>query len=507
MRLVPQIVSKPSTLSPFMEEHLAELRSGHPRQDRRRPSPSLPDEQPAAPPKDTLARREGLSRRSLAVADVLSAALALYLAVSVLGDDRFTSIAIFALPLVVVVAKIKGLYDRDAQVLHKTTLDEAPALFQLATLYTLLLAMGDDVLLQGQLGNDQLLGVWGILFGVSVGGRTVARRLVREMIEPERCLVIGDFKDALRIANKLHGRPSLGAVVVGRVAPEDEAGPDHGDRLGDLHQLRQIVEMHRIHRLIVAPHGIDSDRLLDTIRMAKSLGVQVSVLPRLLEVIGSSVEFDHVDGMSIMGIRRFGLTRSSSAVKRAMDAVGAALLVVVLFPLLLAIGLAVKLTSPGPVLFRQTRIGQDGEPFTMYKFRSMAADAEARKQELLAHNEAPDGLFKIQQDPRITRFGGLLRRGSLDELPQLFNVLLGHMSLVGPRPLVPDEDRRIEGTHRRRMHLKPGMTGHWQILGSSRIPMAEMVNIDYLYVANWSLWGDLKILMRTIPYMLSRRGA
>jgi lipopolysaccharide/colanic/teichoic acid biosynthesis glycosyltransferase len=165
----------------------------------------------------------------------------------------------------------------------------------------------------------------------------------------------------------------------------------------------------------------------------------------------------------------------------------------------------VKLDSAGPVFFRQTRVGKDGRRFAIYKFRTMCADAEARKAQLMALNEG-DGLFKISDDPRITRVGRILRRTSLDELPQLFNVIKGEMSLVGPRPLILCEDEAITGYDRRRLQLTPGMTGHWQILGSSRVPLSEMVKIDYLYVAGWSLWADLKILLRTVPYMLARRG-
>jgi lipopolysaccharide/colanic/teichoic acid biosynthesis glycosyltransferase len=176
-----------------------------------------------------------------------------------------------------------------------------------------------------------------------------------------------------------------------------------------------------------------------------------------------------------------------------------------LAPLLLLIAVAIKVGSRGPVLFRQRRIGRDGEPFEMLKFRTMIDGAHAQRDALRHLNEA-DGLFKIEADPRVTKVGRILRRTSLDELPQLWNVVRGDMSLVGPRPLVIEEDRRIEGWHRRRLQLTPGMTGHWQILGSSRIPLHEMVNIDYLYVTNWSLWNDLKILMRTVQYVAARRG-
>ena len=157
------------------------------------------------------------------------------------------------------------------------------------------------------------------------------------------------------------------------------------------------------------------------------------------------------------------------------------------------------------MFFRQERVGRDGQRFGLVKFRSMVVGADAQKAALMAHNQA-DGLFKIADDPRVTRVGRFLRKTALDELPQLFNVLRGEMSLVGPRPLVVDEDEKIVGWHRRRLHLTPGMTGPWQILGSARVPLHEMVNIDYLYVANWTFWTDAKILLRTVNYMVRGGG-
>jgi lipopolysaccharide/colanic/teichoic acid biosynthesis glycosyltransferase len=171
--------------------------------------------------------------------------------------------------------------------------------------------------------------------------------------------------------------------------------------------------------------------------------------------------------------------------------------------MLAAIALAIRLDSKGPVYFRQVRVGRDGRHFRIFKFRSMIVDADAQKDKLRALNEVGEGMFKISHDPRVTRVGAFLRRTSLDELPQLFNVLLGQMSLVGPRPLVVDEDALVLGLDRSRLHLTPGMTGPWQVLGS-RVPMREMVGIDYLYVANWSLWFDVKLLLRTVRHVLRR---
>jgi lipopolysaccharide/colanic/teichoic acid biosynthesis glycosyltransferase len=173
---------------------------------------------------------------------------------------------------------------------------------------------------------------------------------------------------------------------------------------------------------------------------------------------------------------------------------------------MILLAVAIKLDSRGPVFFRQLRVGRHGKRFYMIKFRTMVPEAEALKESLRDSNEAQEGLFKIAADPRITRVGKLLRKCALDELPQLFNIVTGEMSLVGPRPLVVDEDDLIEGWQRQRSTLMPGMTGPWQILGPARVPLSEMVAIDYLYIANWSLWADIKILLRTVPHVVGRRG-
>jgi len=217
------------------------------------------------------------------------------------------------------------------------------------------------------------------------------------------------------------------------------------------------------------------------------------------------VDVEDLGGVMLLGLRRYELTTSSRFLKRALDISVSAAALFLLAPVLLAIAIAIKVTSPGPVLFRQRRIGRHGKSFQMLKFRSMYDGADEMKPELHALNEA-DGLFKIANDPRVTPVGRLLRRVSFDELPQLVNVLRGEMSLVGPRPLVGDEDAQIKGWLRRRLDVIPGMTGVWQVHGSSRIPLREMVKMDYLYRANWSLWLDLKILLRTVPFVLSRRG-
>jgi lipopolysaccharide/colanic/teichoic acid biosynthesis glycosyltransferase len=199
------------------------------------------------------------------------------------------------------------------------------------------------------------------------------------------------------------------------------------------------------------------------------------------------------------------LSRSAHLIKRILDLIGATLLLILGAPLLALAAAAIRFEGPGPVFFRQTRVGRDGRSFRIVKLRTMVVGADQLKDDLRGLNEAV-GLFKITADPRITRVGGFLRRTCIDELPQLFNVLRGEMSLVGPRPLIPEEDRQIRGWHRARLHTAPGMTGHWQVLGAARIPLAEMIAIDCRYIANWTIWSDIKTLAMTIPCVLGRRG-
>jgi lipopolysaccharide/colanic/teichoic acid biosynthesis glycosyltransferase len=200
-----------------------------------------------------------------------------------------------------------------------------------------------------------------------------------------------------------------------------------------------------------------------------------------------------------------GLSRPASVLKRTFDLLGASVLLLLGAPLLLIIAVAIRLEGPGPVFFRQTRVGRDGRPFRIVKFRTMVVGADAMKESLRELNEA-SGLFKIADDPRVTRVGGFVRRSCLDEVPQLLNVLRGEMSLVGPRPLIPEEDCKIVGRERERLRTAPGMTGPWQVLGAARIPLQEMVAIDCRYVATWTIWGDIGTLARTVPCVLARRG-
>jgi exopolysaccharide biosynthesis polyprenyl glycosylphosphotransferase len=446
----------------------------------------------------SLLRRESLHRRLLGAADVLAATLALVLVLTLLGDDQLGLATLAGMPLVVVLFKIAGLYDRDQLRLLHSTLDEAPLLAQLTGLYALSITILQPLLMDGSLGRDQIAALWLCTFVTILGGRMVARSIAGRAMPLERCLVIGAQERAERIREKLAASRARATVVATLPLADDDIASLH-----DPQSMRHIVDELQVHRIVIAPTTTDTADVVELIRVAKAAGVRVSVLPRLLEVVGSAVEFEDIDGLTILGVRPFGLTGSSRLLKRAFDLVATSVGLLFVGPVIAAIAIAIRLDSKGPVFFRQVRVGRDGRHFNIIKFRSMVVDADRQKDQLRALNEVGDGMFKISHDPRVTRVGGFLRRTSLDELPQLFNVLRGEMSLVGPRPLVTDEDALVLGLDRSRLHLTPGMTGPWQVLGA-RVPMQEMVGIDYLYVASWSLWLDVKLLVRTARHVLRR---
>jgi exopolysaccharide biosynthesis polyprenyl glycosylphosphotransferase len=459
---------------------------------------SLPVKRDEATVAQRSRKRDAIFRRSLAIADVAGALAALILTQLITGIGEQPVQFYVGVLAVVIASKAIGLYDRDELLIGKATLNEIPALFELSTLYTLvvtiLVATASDPFAPGT-----IVLLWGLLFIASIIARSTARQICRRTTAPERCLVLGDIEQAHDVRAKFRNHEAIhGDVVAFLPFRTFELGRKRDDDFA-----RYVIERN-INRVIVTQDN-SSERVLETVRYFKEYGLKVSVLPNILQVIGSSVEFDEIHGTTMLGVRSFGLSRSSQLLKRAFDVVGGLLITALASPLLIASAIAIKLDSRGPVLFAQTRVGQDGLRFRMYKFRTMFDGTDRLRAELSERNET-DGLFKIKDDPRVTRVGRFLRRASLDELPQLINVVRGEMSLVGPRPLVEDEDSQVEGWHRRRLHLMPGMTGSWQIMGDTRVPLREMVMMDYLYIVNWSLWADVKILIRTFGHVVGRRG-
>jgi exopolysaccharide biosynthesis polyprenyl glycosylphosphotransferase len=450
-----------------------------------------------AVPASAVRQRERRYRVLLVVADMTAAACCVPLTLAA-GEARLRLSYLVVLPLIVMVAKVVGLYDRDELVIRKSTLDELPRLFQLATLIALLIWLARHVFVNGSPQTPALLELWLSLFAAVTCLRIVARRVAGSLSRPERCVVLGGEPAFDRLGAKLAGDRHV--ELVDRLSLRRVAR--------DGNTFERFAAESSVHRVIIAPDASASPpEILATVRRAKSAGLRVSVLPGILESVEGSVVFDDLDGLLLLGVPRFGLTRSSAALKRSFDLVAAIVLLVVATPVIVVAGILIKLDTPGPVFFRQTRVGRGRERFLMFKLRTMIDGADAMKDELADLNEACGDMFKIAEDPRITRAGRWLRRTSLDELPQLFNVLRGDMSLVGPRPLIASEDDLIDDSDRRRSYLTPGMTGPWQIMGGpKRVPLTEMVKMDCVYVANWSLWNDVKILMRTVPVIVERRG-
>jgi exopolysaccharide biosynthesis polyprenyl glycosylphosphotransferase len=457
-------------------------------------------------------------RRFLLASDLVACFAAIAVMERLVGHFEYRDLALslFVLPGFVGWALLAGvyrLYAREGTGMGRTTFDDLPDLLLLATLATWL---GLVFLVETGLAHPRLrnLGVFWISFIVALVicraiSRAAARRLATDGCE--RTLVVGAGRIGSLVGRKLAARPRYGLELVGYL--DDDPLPLPGEpiaHLGKMCDLERVIRAHRIERVIVAFSQLSGEAEADICRRCLELDVHLDIVPRLFEVIGARTRVHSLDGLALLSLSPPTLAGSSRTVKRAMDIVvsGAALLL--LSPLLAVSAWRIKAGSPGPVFFRQERMGVGGKRFRIFKFRTMTVDADERKDDvahLNKHVEDGPRMFKIPDDPRVTPFGRFLRRWSIDELPQLINVLRGEMSLVGPRPLILGEDEHIRGNSRRRLSLTPGITGLWQVLGRSDIPFAEMVTLDYLYVTNWSLWGDIKLLSQTVPVVLQRRGA
>lgn len=460
-------------------------------------------------------RRDSAQRRALALADALSLCLAYVVAWIALAApapwETSRLVLLATLPLWILLNKLLGLYDRDASLIQKSTLNELPRVAQSISLGAGLVFLLAPPLAGTEIGRVETVGFWAAAMVLTPPLRFAARTLVRRRSSSERCLVIGSGVVSRLLARKIQAHPEYGADLVGFVDVMPPApGSDHPDSphfvAEDVWRFEDVCRRQSVERVIIAFSTLPDERMLEFVRASKLLNLKISVVPRLFEVTGPSVAIDQVEGMTVLGLRGFARTRSSLVLKRALDVVVAGTGLAFLSPVLATIALTVKLTSTGPVLYSQRRIGRGDRPFKLYKFRTMVDGADDLKPGLAHLNEAHGPMFKIADDPRLTALGRHLRRTSLDELPQLWNVLRGEMSLVGPRPLVPAEDDQVIGWHRKRLELTPGLTGPWQVMGRTAIPFDEMIKLDYLYVADWSLWNDFKLLIRTGPVVLRGRG-
>lgn len=456
-------------------------------------------------------RRDFTLRRLLAVSDAVAIAAGLaaatLLAADVSGGERQLLWGLALLPAWTLLFKIYGLYDRDGKRVSHSTVDDAPWLFHALIVGSLGLWLFTKVAPVPRLTLTEGLTFFVVTFAGLFVARGAARAIARIAIQAERVLFVGGGSMARLLVAKIKHHPEYGLCPVGFVDHERETEGDATFRhLGGIAELESVCRLHAIERLIIVSQEIEEEQLVDTIRVATGLDLRISIIPHLVEVLGPSVEIDDVEGITVLGLNPPELTPSSRMLKRAMDLGIASIALILSLPLMALVAVLVKATSAGPVFYSQERIGRRDKRFKIHKFRTMVADAERREQELWKRSTHSTWLL-LDHDPRITPVGRVLRRASLDELPQLWNVVKGDMSLVGPRPMPPSVDSQILGWGRRRLDLTPGITGLWQVLGRVNIPFEEMVKLDYLYVTNWSLWQDTRLLIHTLPAVLRRRGA
>jgi exopolysaccharide biosynthesis polyprenyl glycosylphosphotransferase len=461
--------------------------------------------------------RGWLMRRMLLIADLTGLCVAFALAELTFGgsaqSDAVSNLAealLFfgVLPLWVVAAKLYGLYDRDEERADHSTADDVLGVFHLVTVGTWLAYLGAHFVHLAHPQLPKLASFWLLAIVAVPSGRALARSRCRHSIHYlQNTIIVGAGDVGQSIARKILKHHEFGMNLVGFVdAMPKERAEDlgHLTLLGGIEDMRGLVRLLDVERVIVAFSNDETDETVLLLRDLNELDVQVDIVPRFFDVLSPAVDIHSLEGVPLIGLRPPRLSRSSATLKRSLDLGGAAVGLVLLAPLFAVTAIAVKLTSPGPVFFRQVRMGCSDRTFMMLKFRTMVMDADDRKQDVahLNTHAKPGGdvrMFKIARDPRVTRVGRSLRRFSVDELPQLVNVLRGEMSLVGPRPLIPDEDVHIDNWGRRRLALRPGMTGLWQVLGRSAIAFEEMVKLDYVYVTTWSLWNDCCLLLRTVP--------
>ncbi len=363
---------------------------------------------------------------------------------------------------------------------------------------------------------------WATMIVSVTVGRALLRWLLhwlwRQGIGAERVLVVGAGPLGEQVMRALRQQPQLGYFLVGylaeepppEVAPAPGAageGPEPPRYLGRPADLPLLLEPCHIDEVIIALPSDAHQTSLEVVNQCQSSGVSFRIAPDLYEMSFDRVDIAQLGEMPLIGLKDVAIRGWNLVIKRALDIVLSVAALVLGAPLHLLIALAIKLDSRGPIFFTQKRIGRKGRPFTVFKFRTMHERAEVEKDRLTALNEASGPLFKIRDDPRVTRVGRLLRRASLDELPQIINILLGEMSWVGPRPGTPDEVARYLPWQRKRLEVLPGLTGLWQASGRSDLSFEQMIRLDIYYIENWSLWLDLVILLRTIPAVILGKGA
>jgi exopolysaccharide biosynthesis polyprenyl glycosylphosphotransferase len=437
--------------------------------------------------------RDVIRRRLLAAADVLTAlTVALFFAVTY--GWTFAFLAVLAVPAWILLAKVCGLYDRDHRVLRHLTSDEllpvvAWTASAAAALVVFLMAVTGETLSVFAVGSCWLTALCaGLVF------RSCLRVGWRRLTPPERLLIVGAGPQSVSFRRKLVLFPDMHAVVADEIDSVDEA-------------IQRLNRGTSYDRIVFVDADITQNEIGQLHRRCRQAGVKLSVVPPLHGIFGTAAQLRHVADLPVIECNTWDVSRSTLLLKRVLDVAVASLALILLSPLFVLVALAVLLDSGRPVFFIQTRAGLDGVPFRMIKFRTMVAGAEDLLGDLVQIERLEEPVFKLPNDPRVTRVGSWLRRSSLDELPQLLNVLRGDMSLVGPRPEQLDLVERYQEQHLFRLSVKPGVTGPMQVSGRGDLTFPERLAVEREYIENLSLGRDLKILSLTLSAVLAGRGA
>jgi exopolysaccharide biosynthesis polyprenyl glycosylphosphotransferase len=481
-----------------------------PASERQAPAAKSPDEEPTRGPAAELSRRRGaVLRRLLAFADWTALIATLFVVTAASSSTEVGTLfwALLFSPAWVLVIKLQGLYDNDHRRIRHSTFDELPSLITAGVVGTLVL----DGLLAlspaGPLSPASAIGVGVGAFLASFVLRGVLRFLWHQLTGQATGLVIGPGRTVDMVARRVSTHPETRLELVGDLSSKTEATATELPRLGSLSDISRVARELGIERVVVTEQElseVDTERLIERCKVE---GLALTFLPQHYGLLGPGIELNRLAELPVLDFRFSDPPRSTMAMKRAVDLFVSAFVLLVLSPLLALIALAILLDTGRPVLFRQRRAGQEGRPFTMVKFRTMVVGAEQQLPELIDLASLDQPAFKIRDDPRVTRVGRFLRRTSLDELPQLINVLRGDMSLVGPRPeelaIVELYDERQRG----RLAVKPGVTGPMQVYGRSDLTFEERLAMERDYLDNLSLLTDLAILLRTPRAIVRGDGA
>jgi exopolysaccharide biosynthesis polyprenyl glycosylphosphotransferase len=419
-------------------------------------------------------------------------------------------------PFLLLSLKLSGMYDVRQRI---QTLDKIPRIFGAVNAYIVSFLLLSFLLDAPAMVRGFLVFFWISCIVFILLGRTllqVAMSLagVSDAVM-RKTLIVGSGKVGKDVARKLLYHKGFGLTPVGFIDDDplysEFTEPELQDLkvLGGLGDFCRIIKDFRIEKVIIAFTGTNAEQLLDLASKCNERHVECSVVPRLFELITNEITVKEVGGIPLLRIQEKKLGRASTILKTLEDYSVAALALFLLWPFILLMAIIIKLDSRGPVFFEHKRVGKNGKCFKCIKFRSMYDNAEAMQAELVEQDNGEHGwlCWKKEDDPRVTRVGKWIRKLSIDELPQVFNVLKGDMSLVGPRPHIKEEVAQYKEWHRQRLNVKPGITGLWQVSGRSDLPFDEMIKLDLYYIERWSLWQDFKIMLRTISAVFSMKGS